>query len=106
LPGKKDRLVGRRKVSNATGGVSNAIGSKDDGAGIRNNKRAGGGQSRGATTKAAKTSRKLEEVAGLGGSVVPESFLNNSKVVVALMALVKGEDQRRGSRWLVSEAWA
>jgi hypothetical protein len=31
------------------------------------------------------------------GRVVPESFLKNSKVV-ALMAVVKGEDQRRGSR--------
>jgi hypothetical protein len=65
LPGKKDGLVGRRKVSNAAGGVSNAIGSKEDGAGIRNNKGAGGGQSRGATTKAAETSAKLE-VAGVG----------------------------------------
>jgi hypothetical protein len=29
--------------------------------------------------------------------VVPESFLKNSKVV-SLRAMVKGEDQRRGSR--------
>ena len=40
LPGKKDGLVCRRKVSNAAGGVSNAMGGKEDGAGIGDNKRA------------------------------------------------------------------
>jgi hypothetical protein len=105
LSGKKDILVGRRKVSNAAGGVSNAMGSKEDGVGVRNNKGASGGQSRGATTRAAKTSRKLE-VAGVGRKRGAGEFLKNSKVV-ALVALVKGDDQRRGSRWWsVSEAWA
>jgi hypothetical protein len=68
LPGKNDGLVGRRKVSNAARGVSNVMGSKEDGAGIRNNKGAGAGGQVGerATTKATETSRKLQEVAGIG----------------------------------------
>jgi hypothetical protein len=47
LPDKKDGLVGRRKVSNAAGGVSNAMGagsSKEGEACVRNNRGAGGGQ--------------------------------------------------------------
>ena len=73
-------LVGRRKVSNAAGGVSNAIGGKEDGAGIRDNKRAGGRQSRGATaTKAAETSRKVEEGAGVGRKGGAGEFLEEFK---------------------------
>jgi hypothetical protein len=51
LPGKKDGLgVGKRKVSNPAGGVSNAMGSKEDGVSVWNNKGAtSGGQSQGAT---------------------------------------------------------
>jgi hypothetical protein len=55
LPGKKDGLVAERKVSNVARGASNATGSKEDGAGIDDNEGTGGGQSRGATTKATET---------------------------------------------------
>ena len=79
LPGKKDGLVCRRKVSNAAGGVSNAMGGKEDGAGIGDNKRAGGCQSRGATAKAAKTSRKVEEGAGVGRKRGTGEFLEEFK---------------------------
>jgi hypothetical protein len=71
-PGKKDGLIGRRKVSSAAGARSlqQCHGcTKEDGAAgewKKCNKGAGGGQSRGATTKATEASGKLEDVAGVG----------------------------------------
>jgi hypothetical protein len=66
----------------------------------------GGREEADKSSGAAKTSRELEEVAGVGRKRGTGEFLEEFKGMVALMALVKGEDQRRGSRWSVSEAWA
>jgi hypothetical protein len=45
LPGKRDFLVGGGEMSNVAGGIRDAMGSKEVGAGVRDNKGAGGNQS-------------------------------------------------------------
>jgi hypothetical protein len=105
VPGEEVGLVSLGEVGDNARGSRDAMGGKEDGSGIGNDKGGRGRKHGGTVAKVTKAGRKLEKALGIGGEGgAGEFFLKNSKVV-SLRAVVKGEVQRWGSKVSVGEAW-
>jgi hypothetical protein len=78
-PGKEVCAVGRWEVGNGARGCGNAVGSQANGAGVGDDKRAGGSKGGGAVSKTTKAGGELEEGLGIGREGAARKFLEELK---------------------------